>query len=77
MEVLFAVCYVEVVIALLIVAVITRQCASVVRLFDNIVSVGILHRFVIAMVDGHWVLMVNIQISRVFVKEEATGAAGS
>ena len=76
MEILLAIRYIKVVIALLIKAAIAGQCTCIVRLLDNIICVTVLHGFVIPMIERHRVLVIDIQVRRVLVQEESARAAG-
>ena len=74
MEVLLSVRYIKVVIALLVVAIIAWQRARVVRCFDNVVGVGVLHGFVIPVIQRDGILMVNVKVCRILIQKESTGA---
>ena len=51
MEVLLSVGDIKVVIALLIIAAVARQCSRVVRLLYDVVRVRVLHSFVISVIQ--------------------------
>ena len=74
MEVLLSVRYIIVVIALLLIATVSRQCACIVRLLNDVVGVTVLHGFVIPEVQRHRILMVDVEVCRVLVQEEAARA---
>ena len=59
-EVLLAVRYVEVVIALLAEATIARKCPRVVRGLNYVFRVRVLHGFVKSMVERHGILVVDV-----------------
>ena len=75
MEVLLSISYIVIIIALLIIATVSWQSSSIVRLLNDVVGVTVLHGFVVPMVQRHRVLMVDVQVRRVLVEEEAAGAA--
>lgn len=72
-EVLLAVRYVKVIIALLAEAAIAWERARVVRGLDYVLGVRILHGFVKSVIKRHWILVVDVQVGRIFVQEEAAG----
>ena len=74
-EVLLAVSYVKIVIALLVIATISWQGACVVRCLYDIVDITVLHGFVISLIQRHWILMVDVQVRRVLIQEESAGAS--
>ena len=76
MEILLAIRYVKVVIALLVKAAITWQCSGIVRLLYDIICVTVLHGFVISVIERHRILVIDIQVRRVLVQEESARAAG-
>lgn len=75
-EVLLAIRYVKVIIALLAEATVAWECARVVRGLDYVFSVRILHGFVKSVIQRHWILVVDVQVRRVLVEEEAAGTPG-
>ena len=75
MEILLAIRYVKVVIALLIKAAITWQCSGIVWLLYDIICVTVLHGFVIPVIERHRILVIDIQVRRVLVQEESARAA--
>lgn len=75
MEILLSIRYIEVIIALLIIAAVAWQCAGIVRLLNDEVCVTVLHGFIISVIEGHRILMVDVQVRRVLVQEESARAA--
>jgi hypothetical protein len=74
-EILLSIRYIEVIITLLIIAAVAWQCAGILRLLNDEVCVTVLHGFIISVIEGHWILMVDVQVRRVLVQEESARAA--
>lgn len=72
-EVLLAVRYVKVIIALLAEAAVAWERARVVRGLDYVLGVRILHGFVKSVIKRHRILVVDVQVGRIFVQEEPAG----